>query len=177
MGIEAGYDWVQQRLSDRPEQLVPIADPPPLNSGTANDSLVLRGPLIGSFVALELGDDFPILLRLSAGVLWGRIQDDRKGTFRDSSGTKYVLNPSPVDARARYFYVAPEARIGGKLSADFDVFFALSLPLFVGFDEPSWDEKKNVRAGSDGVGTFPADRLVGDLLILASPRVGAHYRF
>ncbi len=42
---------------------------------------------------------------------------------------------------------------------------------------PKWDDKKLLSLGRDGAGTFPAESLAGEAIVLVAPGVSARYTF
>jgi hypothetical protein len=49
--------------------------------------------------------------------------------------------------------------------------------VLLGVTKPSWDGNLLVNAGADGVGTYPSETLLGDVLFMVAPSVGARYDF
>jgi hypothetical protein len=84
---------------------------------------------------------------------------------------------------ARLFYMAPEVRVGLPLSRHVEVNLGLSLPILISPSLVRWGrpllrgEEHWINAGSDGYGTFDDDALLGRILVMFAPGVGARYDF
>src|SRR5262249_59338264 len=97
--------------------------------------------------------------------------------------TPFHAGPVVETHGARFAYVRPEIRLGLPLSSRVELSLGLAMTIVIGAPPPRWgppstkDPPHLVYAGSDRAGTFPADTLVGDVLVLFTPGVGVRYDF
>jgi hypothetical protein len=174
VGINAGYLFLTRTLSGRAETITPVSRP--LNAGTVEDSLRLGGLTAGGEAQYKTGEMLPITLRLGLGILIGTMTDSRTGTFTDSTSASYALS-TKGSAGATYLYVAPEARIGKRFGEHFEVNAGVELLVMTGLSIPKWDSTKLVKAGADGFGTMPSNTMMGGIVIVPAPGLGAKYEF
>ncbi len=177
-GLAAGFLLAEQSIQGRAASLQPVG-----LSGQAEGVLdhtlaIRRGFLVGPWVGFSFGERFPVHLRVAAGPLFAWIGDTRTGTFdpvRD--GPSYPVGPLSVSAFTPFVHVTPDVRIGYRVTPRFEVSLGLDALVLVALDEPAWDANRQVNAGVDGIGTFPADRFVGRVIFGIAPGLGARYDF
>ena len=146
--------------------------------GTVDDTLALRGALLGAWVGYTLGERVPLGFRLGAGALVGDVLDERtRGSFTASDGTTFSVGSIAERHPATFLFVAPEARVGWPIGRRFTLELGLAVPVFFGLHRPAWSTTHTFRAGSDGVGQFPADVLTGSVVAAIAPGIGARYDF
>ncbi|MEO8800137.1 MAG: PEGA domain-containing protein [Polyangiaceae bacterium] len=173
LGVHAGYLLLTRSIDGRASE---IASNSRLSSGTVKDTLRLGGFAVGADAQLELGEVWPVTLRLGVGALIGSIRDSRTGAFTDTKGGAYSVDTAQSGA-ATYIYVAPEARFGRRFGEHFELNVGAQLLVLAALATPSWDGTKTVSSGADGIGTFPKQSLAGSLLLDVNPGIGAKYEF
>ncbi|AUX22727.1 hypothetical protein SOCEGT47_032340 [Sorangium cellulosum] len=176
LGVEAGVLFATQQIDERPAGLTPVGFRDPLR-GTANDALRLTGFLAGATFGYHLGEAFPTLLRLGAGVLRGEVRDERTGRFETSAGEAFSTYPVVDFAPTTYFYAAPEARLGMRLGERWEASAGLKLLLLIGLSKPAWDRTIELAASTDGIGTYAPDALMGDFVLMVAPGASLRYQF
>jgi hypothetical protein len=178
-GIGLGYLDMSQSVSGRSTTLTPLnrnGVPPPQN-GTLDDDLHLRAFLGGANIFYHIGDRFPVLLRLGAGALIGKIRDERQGTFTDSTHASYKTFPVADSESATYVYVEPEVRFGVRLADHWDLTAGAQLLLLIATKSPTWNGAIQVGAGADGVGNYASEALLGQFAFVVLPSVNVRYDF
>ncbi|WP_437603382.1 PEGA domain-containing protein [Sorangium sp. So ce590] len=176
VGIELGGLFAAQQIDERSATLRPVGYRDPLD-GTASDTLRLGGFLAGATFGYHFGEDFPALLRLGAGVLVGEVRDERTGRFRTTGGEWFNTSPVVDFASATYFYADPEVRLGLRLGERWEVSGSLKLLLLIGLSKPKWDRTIELAAANDGIGTYDAESLMGDFVLMISPGANLRYQF
>lgn len=176
VGIEIGGLIATQQIEERPAELRPIGYREPLG-GTASDALRLGGLLAGATFGYHLGERFPALLRLGAGVLVGEVRDERNGRFRTAEGAWFNTYPVVDFASATYFYVDPEARLGLRLGERWELSASVKLLLLIGLSKPAWDRTIELAASTDGIGTYAPESLMGDFVLMIAPGASLRYQF
>jgi hypothetical protein len=180
-GLTAGVLTATESVTGRQTNVTPLGMKP--DDGAADDRLVLRGALVGAWAGWSFFERVPVHLRLGAGALLGPVYDARTFDGKASDGTSFRVGPVVETHAARFFYVAPELRVGLPLSRRVELSLGLSVPVLVDPSPPRWGEASDggaphlVPAGHDRAGTFPNDALVGHVLVLFVPGVGARYDF
>ena len=176
-GIEAGYLIAAQDVEGRAGSLTPNGATTP-NSGTVNDSLRLTGFLAGATVGYHVGERFPALFRLGAGVLVGQLRDERSGSFRSIDGSS-TINTYPVAdfPAATYFFLDPEVRLGARFAEHFEVSVGVQLLMLIAVNQPKWDQTIQLAADPDGIGTYPAEALTGGFVLMVAPGASLRYAF
>jgi hypothetical protein len=178
VSVDAGYLQAGQVVSGRATQITPVGLTP--NLGEADDTLLLRGAVLGASGGVRLGQRFPLTLRLGAGVLLGAVRDHRTGQFRTVDHLPPQAYPVDVsEARpATSLYVAPEIRVSLPLGKRFEVSAGLEALVLISLARPRWDPQgAPVLAGRDGLARFAADALVGQAVLGIVPGLGARYEF
>lgn len=176
LGLAAGYLIAAQETETRATQINPNGGLPP-DLGTANDSLRLTGFLVGATAGYHLGDQYPLHIRLGAGALFGQLRDERSGTFTTRSGSSFDAYPVADQRTATYFYLDPEVRIGARFADHFEVSAGIQALLLIAIEQPKWDDTLELAASSDGIGTYSADALLGNFVVMIAPGVNLRYEF
>jgi hypothetical protein len=181
-GVDIGYLDVSTHTQDRSTPIQPVGLP--ATNGTTDDSLHLFGLTLGAAGYYRRGDTWPVTLRLGLGVLLGTASDHRSGSFTTSKGEPYSVDLREAPA-ARYFYMAPEARIGRKfLNERLEVSVGAEVLVMTALSQPGWTDEHPVPLSpspltnqGDGIGTFGPQSIAGSLLVNVLPGVAAHYEF
>jgi hypothetical protein len=168
LGLAGGYAAVSQRVSGRTSALLPMGKPS--NAGTADDAVTLGGFTVGVAGGWHSGGRFPVLVRLGAGAFLGAVRDERSGTFHASGGAAYSAGPLQDSEVARFFYLAPEARISWAFADRFELGAGLSALVLVALSRPRWDASKAV-VGPDGLARWSAEDLTGKAVLLLVPSI------
>jgi hypothetical protein len=174
-GVTAGYLAASQPVDDRIAAVRPVGLPP--DQGLAADRLTLRGALLGAWIGYTRGERLTLRLRAGAGALLGVMRDGREGRFTADHGSAFQLGPVVDARRAGFFHVTPEARVGLRLGGHVEVSAGVAALVLVGVQRPRWDPTHDVRAGSDGFGSFGPDALAGRVVVVVTPGLGTRYDF
>jgi len=173
-GIDAGYMYITRDVSAREELLRPVGKPEA--RGTANDTLSLRGLLVGASAHLHKGEKITFLGRLGIGAFFANATDQRAGTFTTQAGPIDVLTARTA-ADVSYLYVAPEARVGYRLAPHVEVNAGIDLMLMVALAEARWNRENGVVLGNQGFAAYGETTFFGSTLFLVNPGVGARFDF
>ena len=179
LGLDAGYLVVAANTSKRPASLLPKGLAP--DPGTIDDSLGVQGVRFGPSAGYRTGEEWPLTLRLGAGVFLGSAVDARKGTFTTSAGTAYDVDVSESHSAA-YVYLAPEVRVARRFPSRLEISAGVAVLALVSVDQPSWTDRQPVLAAprgqqGDGVATFGSQTLAGSFLLSIVPSLGVRYAF
>ncbi len=177
ISIDAGYMYIGRMIEDRDTVLRPVGKAE--SRGLATDRLSLRGLLLGASaqtIKEPLGPKMPVVFRLGVGAFIASARDGRSGTFAAPEG---AVNVTPVRTSTDvvYLYVAPEARIGYRLSDHVMVSAGAELLVMVAFKEPQWDTRSGAVLGSQGLASYPAQSFFGSTMLLLQPGISARYDF
>jgi hypothetical protein len=173
-GVQAGYLNVQQQTTGREAELRIVGRAP--SSGTANDSVKVRGLMVGGFASYTLGDRFPVRLRLGMGAVIGAVSDTRTGSFRTTElDARYDIGPVIQVHSMVWFYVNPEVRVGFKIGEHLELGAGVSIPLLVAPQPAQWTESWGINAFSDGWGSFERQDLTSGIVFAIAPGISARY--
>jgi hypothetical protein len=173
-GLEGGYLIALQSSNGRATTLQPIGNLP-AQKGTAHDDLRLGGGMVGASFGYGGGEKYPLRVRLGAGALIGSVRDVRSGTFKTRAGKEYDTYEVVDTPPARYFYLDPEVRLGLRLGKHWEASLGVQILMLIAISQPKWDDRLALAASTDGVGTYPADKLTGGFVLMIAP--GAHLRY
>jgi hypothetical protein len=175
VGVHAGYLRMWTKLNQRSEShLITGQDP---NPGTVDDHLRVAGLLAGAEADYVVGAKWPLTLRVAAGALLGRVADQRVGTFEDSVRETYEVSTVQY-ARASYFYLGPEVRVGYRASEHFEASVGAKLLVLAALARATWDAGRLLAAtDADRGGVFSPANLTGDIMIAVLPGVAVKYSF
>ncbi|WP_438004299.1 PEGA domain-containing protein [Sorangium sp. So ce321] len=175
LAVEAGYLTARQTIAGRPEAVTPTGLAP--NPGTADDTLLLRGALLGVSPGVRLDGPVPLTFALGAGAFLGALVDRRTGRFTPRSGSPYEVGATEALA-APGLYVAPEVQIRARLGERLELGAGARAIVVVLPRQPRWaPEEGYVLAAADGQGQFPDARLSGPVLTAFTPGLIARYEF
>ncbi len=172
-GLEVGYLITTKTVRDRNAQVVPNGFSTP-DSGTATDALRLHGLVAAATVGYHLGETVPVTLRAGAGIFYGELRDERDGRFLTRAGERFDAFPLVDFPTAAYLYIDPMARVGFRLLDNVELSASLRTIILVGLSQPRWDTTLAVAASSDGIATYPNEKLMGSSVLL--PTVGLDMR-
>ncbi|MFT3772702.1 MAG: PEGA domain-containing protein [Minicystis sp.] len=175
-GISGGYLVALQTSDARATTLQPLGDLP-AQKGTAHDDLRLTGALVGATFGYGFGEHFPLRLRLGAGALIGSVRDLRTGHFKPRSGPAYDTYPIADNEAARYFYLDPEARIGVRFGKHWEASLGVQLMMLIAISQPKFNDRLTLAASTDGIGMYPADKLMGGFVLMVNPGANLRYDF
>jgi hypothetical protein len=175
-GIELGYMTASQKVEARTATLQPngLSES---NGGTLTDDLRLQGFMAGAALGFHIGEDFPIALRLGAGVLLGELRDERFGDFTARDGSSYSTYPIADYPRVTYFYIDPEIRVGVRFADHFELTAAVQAIMLIALSQPKFDNSIQLAAGGDGIGTYPDESLMGNFVVGVVPGANLRYDF
>ena len=173
VGLMAGFLTASQSITGRTTWVTPVGLTP--REGSADDSLRMRGPFVGASGWYTLGDDYPLMFRLSAGPLFAWVRDDRTGSFPLNNGGSYRAGPVSVETYATYLHIDPEIRIGIRLVDHLVLSAGVQGMVLIALSRPQWDPTKEIDAAIDGIGAFGNEGLTGPALLVLTPGIGARY--
>lgn len=178
-GISLGYLFAFQTVEERNTQLVPYnkGGVPGAQTGTAKDDLQLSSFLGGLHLSYRFGEEIPVLLRASGGVMVGQIRDERSGTFVDSAGLQFDANKVVDRQMAIYGFVDLEPKVGYRIAKDMDLSIGVQVLLLAAIKQPVWKEGIEVNAGTDGRGTYKSEPYFGSLVFGITPTASFRYYF
>jgi hypothetical protein len=189
LSLDAGYLVARQKVSGREAGITPVGRP--ANQGVAFDELWLRGVLVGASVGFRTGRSLPVTARLGVGALLGSVKDTRDGRFEtnpSASGqsARYSIATVEESVPARYFYAAPELRLGRRMGAS-ELSVGLQALMLFALTQPEWQDERAVLTGNcgaspsgcitDGEGVFGKQALSGKMVLLLSPQVAFRHDF
>ncbi len=177
-GLAAGYLVAEQAVTGRPATLQPVGLMGKAK-GTLDDSLAIRrGILVGPWLGFSYGERFPVHARLGAGPMFAWVGDTRTGSFTPvKAGPAYAVGPLSVSTFTPFVQITPDVHFGFRVTPHFEVGLGVDALILVALAEPSWDAKRQINAGIDGIGTFPSERFVGRVLFGVAPGLSARYDF
>lgn len=171
----------------RPAQLLPQGLA--ANVGTADDQLGLHGIRFGPNAGFRVGNEWPITLRLGAGLFLGSAVDVRKGHFKTSGGTPYDTDQSE-SVPTQYVYLAPEARVSRGFGDHLELGFGIAAHLLFSLNQPEWRNEHTALAGlpnavnatqsakeTDGFANFPRETTAGSFILAIVPGLDVRYAF
>lgn len=175
-GLELGYLLAGQDVTGRQAELVPnglaVAD-----QGRMDHALRLQGFMAGATIGYHLGEAYPVVLRLGAGVLLGELRDERSGTFAARDGSSFSTAPAVDFPSATYVYLDPGVRAGVRFADSFELTAGVQALLLIAVAPPKWDTSIEVDAGSDGIGTYPDEQLTGTFVAGIAPGLNLRHEF
>jgi hypothetical protein len=177
-GLAVGFVLAEQSVTGRKATLQPVGLEGEAQ-GTLDHTLAIRrGVLVGPWLGFSYGERFPLHVRLAAGPLFAWVGETRSGSMTPvREGANYPVGPLSVATFTPFVHVTPDVRVGYRITPRFEVTVGVDALVLIPLSAPAWDAKRAVNAGADGIGTFPADRFVGDVLFGIAPGVGARYDF
>jgi hypothetical protein len=175
-GLEAGYLFASQSVSGREGTLQPhgLATATP---GLVDDSLRYQAFIGGAALGYHLGSDFPVTLRVGAGVVTGQLRDERTGTFQAQHGGSFAASPVADFEWATYFYVDPAIRAGYRFAEHFELSASLQALMLIGISTPRWDKTLELGAGSDGAASYADEQLMGGFVLMIAPGLNLRYDY
>lgn len=176
-GIELGYLITTQTYEGRETSLTPRGLAGAVNAGTVTDELRLQGFMAGAALGYHIGEDFPVVLRLGAGVLVGEVRDERVGDFTDRGGNAYRTFPVADFQSATYFYLDPTVRAGVRFAENWELTASLQALMLIALSQPTFDATIPVGANSDGIGNYGEETIMGGFVIGVVPGVNLRAHF
>ena len=178
VGVAGGWLHLVQSVEGRAATLKSTGLSP--SSGTTHEDLRLGGFLVGATAGLgfDASERVPALLRLGVGALVGSARNVRGGTFATRSGS-YEAPDVENTPSASFLYLDPEARIGVRVLDQLELSAGVQALFLIAISKPRWgaDENPPLVVPGDGFSTYPDEALVGDLMVVVAPSVGARYTF
>jgi MYXO-CTERM domain-containing protein len=174
-GISGGYLFTTQAVHGRTAPVRPVGLP--ARNGSVSDTVSASGGMAAAHVSYHFGDRAPVLLRLAVGPWFGKVRDERVGSFTLDDGFTYQAGPAVQDPFTVLLAITPEVRFFYRVTKKLEVSLGLSTPVLVALKRPRWDPKKEVDAAIDGIGAFDGENLTGPAWFLVAPGLGARYAF
>jgi hypothetical protein len=177
-GIDAGYLYLTRVINDREETMRPVGKPEA--RGTARDQTTLKGLLLGGSVHLRQGSEkMPLTLRVGVGALLANATDRRTAQMPDGPGGPTVdVAATKSSADLVFLYVAPEARLGYRITSNIELSAGVDVMLMVGLGDAKWALSQTAVLGRQGLASYAEERsLFGSTLLLVNPGVGARFEF
>jgi hypothetical protein len=178
-GLAAGYLFAEQAVTGRAATIQPVGLPGKAK-GVLDDTLAIRrGIFVGPWLGFSIGERFPVHVRVAAGPLLARFSDTRSGAFTPvRTGPSYPVGPLAVSTFTPFLQVAPDLRVGYRVTPHLEINVGAEALLLVALTAPpSWDAARPINAGTDGIGTFPTERFAGRVLFGVAPGLGVRYDF
>ena len=175
-GLEAGYLYAGQSLSGRDATIQPhgLSTPTP---GLVDDSLRYQGFVGGAALGYHLSGDYPVTLRVGTGVVVGQLRDERNGVFQAQHGGSFSAYPVADFEWGTYYYVDPAIRAGFRFADNFELAASVQALMLIGISTPRWNKSLELAAGSDGVGSYADDQLMGGFVFMIAPGLDLRYDF
>lgn len=176
VGLSVGFLGLGQNVAGYDGTLVPAVDLAP-RPASLDDQRSLSGFLAGAVVGQRFGETFPVTVRLGVGGYFANVHTIREGSFTTRAGESFDLAAVEQDASTTFVYVDPEIRVGYRLSSNLEVAVGASVLMLIAPSAPKWDKTTALDAGSDGVGTYGDDDLVGGFIALPMPELSLRYDY
>jgi hypothetical protein len=175
-GVDAGYMYLTREVTGRPEVLAPVGKP--VATGTASDTLSLRGLLVGASAHLHKGEKITYLARIGLGAMLGQASDRRSGDgYAQPGGPPVAVDATRTTTDVSYLFAAPELRLGYRIGKVVEIAVGAELAVMVALKEPRWDPSKSVVVGSQGLATYRDETLFGSTLLLVNPGITGRFEF
>lgn len=175
VSLDVGVTWLRSALEDR--DIVARAVPTPDQlAASASDRFDLWGVMAGVSGSLQRGQEWPWMVRLSAGAMLGALDDERSARIAFSSGDG-SYGPVSHRVQAHYFFVIPELGIAHRFDR-FELGLALRPMLLAALSRPSFgldDQPTDLPSG--GLIAFDEETLTGSVLFVGSLALTARWGF
>lgn len=175
-GVMLGGMYLSQDIRNRTTAFTPVGYPSPL-VGTSDDTLTLGGIMAGALVGYHFGERFPVSFRVGVGAMFGQTRSVRQGAFRDSGGALFETARAEDAPSMTAVFVTPEARIGYKVAAHWEISAGVQGILLIVTGQPRWNRTIELGAGRDGIGTYASDALLGENVLMFAPGLNARYDY
>lgn len=179
-GVSAGYLFARRSLEGRPVEVTALGGEFPPNKGEANETLQLSGILLGAAASRRTDDErFPLLARIGVGGFFARVGDARRARFPEDTGT---LAPELVESRPVFhLYLAPEVRLGLRITDHVEVGAGLSALLLIALSAPKWGEAGGrgvvLSQEEGGYNLYAPESLADTFSVILAPGLSARYDF
>ena len=143
--------------------------------GQANDSTFMQNFMGGVYGSYRIGSRFPIRFGVGAGVLYGRVDYSREGTFDGNA-----IGPLRQTGNFMWIYVEPEVRVGVRLSERWSVGVAISALVQIAPRVPAWTNAMQVNAHNDGtdqLGSFTTEDIASNIIFAMNQGLYLQYGF
>ena len=177
-GLAVGYLYLARDVDDRQTVLRPVGKAEA--SGTASDKLSLKGLLVGGAAQLHrntFGEKFPLLLRVGVGAFLASATDRRSGEFTPAGGMPIQVDTTKTSVDVPHLYIAPEARVGYRLSERVEITAGVEVMVLVALKEARWDSASAVVLGNQGLAGYDSQALFGSTIFLVNPGLGVRFDF
>jgi hypothetical protein len=176
--LQGGFLSVGQSVKDRSVKLLPRGLPD--FDAVAGDKLRLSGALLGASAGLSRGQAVRLRVRLAAGAFIGSAKDERRA--RGTTPPDHDAPNVPVDfsetesPSAQYLFVAPEVRVGLRLSPHWELSAGVGAWVLLGFSDVAWQDS-NPRSYPDTLGQIlfnsggSQQSIVGRSIVLVAPEL------
>jgi hypothetical protein len=170
MSFEAGYLEVGQDVTARVTQAIPKGLA--AIQGHADDSLAMRGAILGA--ALSVRPELPAdpLVRLRLGSFLGTMTDTRT-SFTSQDGD-WQLGPTTMHRFAAYAYASLTAELGFRPLPRWRVGIGFDVTAMAAVLKPAWDPSLEFRS-PDGVTHFEDEDIAGKWIFLLTPMATLGY--
>lgn len=151
-----------------------------LGASTArvDDDLRITAALAGASVSAELGERFPVLLRLGGGVAFGAVSDTRTGSYTSRlpragvEGAAFALDLGPAQTEAgSWVFALPELRAGVRLAPGVVLGAGVAALVTFAITSPAWPASRRQPQQPDGLVHFDDERLGGSAAVLVVPEI------
>jgi hypothetical protein len=195
--IDGGYAWVRQSMHGRSDALQPLPlGSIPSDPGTSNDATRLQGPVLTASASVHRGTQVTWLGRIGIGAWFTSVSDTRSGSYTTvlsahpdhttGSSATYDVGPLEESTNILYGVIVPELRVGwhmGSAEVGVGVQALFALPFAIPRWQPGGEQVLTGNCGSsptptcvsDGLATYGASSLTGNVVVLIAPGVTVAY--
>ena len=176
VGLHAGYMLLSSSVKDR---MTSIASGTLIAQGSAQDSLLLHGFVVGIDGYYRTSGTWPIEVGLGLGAMIGSVRDRRTGGFvAGHDGTTMFSVDTQQDPSAAYLDVAPSLRLGHRIGGGLELDAGIDVHVLANIGGvPRWDASQIIATGPDGCGVFANDAVYRKLLVAVTPGISVRYPF
>jgi hypothetical protein len=146
LGGFVGFLHVRQASTSRPTWLLERPDGLRRDHGVVDDELSAQAFVVGATLGLEAGSTLVGRGRVGVGVAAGVQSDRRVGTFQRGSEPSYVVGPVSESTGAAWALVAPELRLGYRITPRFEVSLGAQALLLAPLSRAVWQNRQDVVA-------------------------------
>ena len=179
-GLTAGYVHLRQTTSSRPTVLVPVGASSPdafITAPPTTPSPSATAPSSAPGSARRSATASPSTSASAPGSSRASATDTRSGHFKTPSGDAYDLVPAATAEGVAFFHLGPEVRVGAKLTKNVEINAGSRRWSSSRSRRRSGTRRASSAPAANGVGTFPADRILSSPVVAIEPGLGVRYQF
>lgn len=179
--VGVGYFYARQKVSNRGATLS-LADATD-RALFVDDTLSLRGIMVGASAGVRLGKELPVSFRLGAGALVGaKFRDHRVGTFPAEAASQRGFSVDVLQYHPTFaLYVAPSVQVAYPLAERLHLQVGVDALVFLWPGSvPTWSQSdvgSYVRNANEELAVFDEEMLMNNTLLYIAPSVSVRYEF